>query len=94
MQETYEFDATIIQVPGTHGAYVEVPLDVRAVFGKGRVLVQATLDGEPYDGQVVRMKTPCHILGVRKDIRNKIGKQPGDTIHVTLRERPPRRESQ
>ena len=42
MQETYEFDATIIQVPGTHGAYVEVPLDVRAVFGKGRVLVHAT----------------------------------------------------
>lgn len=71
MQETYEFDATIIQVPGTHGAYVEVPLDVRAVFGKGRVLVHATLDGEPYDGQVVRMKTPCHILGVRKDIRNQ-----------------------
>lgn len=33
------------------------------------------------------MGTPCHIIGVRKDIRAKIGKQPGDTIHVTLRER-------
>lgn len=69
MQKTYEFDATIIQVPGPHRAYVGVSLDVR-------------------------MKTLCHILGVRKDIRDKIGKQPGDTIHVTLRERPARRESQ
>ena len=33
------------------------------------------------------MKTPCHIIGVRKDIRAKIGKQPGDTIKVTIQER-------
>lgn len=33
------------------------------------------------------MKTPCHIIGIRKDIRQKIGKQPGDSIHVTIRER-------
>jgi len=57
------------------------------MFGKGRVSVHATFDGEPYDGSLVRMKTPCHIIGVRKDIREKIGKQPGDTIKVTLKER-------
>jgi citrate lyase gamma subunit len=33
------------------------------------------------------MKTPGHIIGIRKDIRSKISKQPGDTIHVTIRER-------
>lgn len=33
------------------------------------------------------MGTPCHIIGIRKDIRAKIGKQPGDMVHVTLRER-------
>ncbi len=26
----------------------------------------------------------CYILGVRKDIRDKIGKQPGDMVEVTL----------
>lgn len=52
-----------------------------------RVKVHATFDGETYDGSLVRMKTPCHILGIRKDIREKIGKQPGDTVHVTLEER-------
>ncbi len=81
------FDAEIKKVPDMDGAYVEIPFDVKAVFGKGRVSVHATFDGEPYDGSLVRMGTPCHILGIRKDIRAKIGKQPGDTVHVTLTER-------
>lgn len=33
------------------------------------------------------MKTPCHILGLRKDIRTAIGKQPGDKVRVTVKER-------
>ena len=53
----------------------------------GRMLVHATFDGERHDGQLVRMQTTCHIIGIRKDIRAKIGKRPGDTVHVTLRER-------
>ena len=69
------------------GAYVEIPIDVKAEFGKGRVKVHATFDGESYDGIVVKMGTPCHIIGIRKDIRAKINKQPGDVIKVTLKER-------
>ena len=85
--QTYAFEAIIQKVPDLDGAYVEVPFDVKAAFGKGRVPVHATFDGEPYDGQVVRMGTPGHIIGLRKDIRKKIGKQPGDRVRVTLRER-------
>ncbi len=87
MEKIYEFDAVIIKKPDMDAAYIEVPFDVKKEFGKGRVLVHATFDDEPYDGQVVKMGTPCHIIGIRKDIRTKIGKQPGDTIHVTLKER-------
>lgn len=87
MGKLYEFDAEIKKVPDIDGAYVEIPFDVKEEFGKGRVPVHATFDGEPYDGSLVRMKTPCHIIGIRKDIRAKIGKQPGDTIRVTLVER-------
>ena len=87
MEEIYQFDGEIKAVPGLDGAYVEIPFDVKAVFGRGRVPVHATFDGEPYDGSLVRMGTPCHILGLRKEIRKKIGKQPGDTVKVTLRER-------
>lgn len=83
----YEFEAEIKKVPDIDGAYIEFPYDVREEFGKGRVKVHAEFDGEPYDGSLVRMKTPCHILGLRKDIRAKIGKQAGDTVKVRLFER-------
>ncbi len=83
----YEFDAVILKVPDIDGAYIEFPYDVRKEFGKGRVKVFATFDGEPYEGSLVRMETPCHIIGIRKDIRAIINKQPGDIIHVTIRER-------
>ena len=84
--EVYRFDAVIRKVPDLDGAYVEIPFDVREVFGRGRVKVHATFDGVPYAGSLVRMGTPGHILGLRKDIRAKIGKQPGDWVHVTLQE--------
>ena len=87
MSKIYEFDAVIQKVDGIDGAYVEIPFDVKQEFGKGRVPVSAAFDGEPYDSSLVRMGTPCHILGLRKDIRKKIGKQPGDTVHVRLKER-------
>jgi hypothetical protein len=87
MGKVYEFEAVIRKVEDIDGAYIEIPFDVKQEFGKGRVPVIATFDGERYEGSVVRMGTPCHIIGVRKDIRKKIGKQPGDTITVTLEER-------
>ena len=84
MNKKCEFEAEIIKVPDIDGAYVEIPFDVKAEFGKRRVPVIATFNGEPYEGSLVRMKTPCHIIGIRKDIRAKIGKQPGDIIKVTV----------
>ena len=87
MEKMYEFDAVILQNEGMDAAYVEVPFDIKALFGKGRLLVHATFDGVPYDGQIVRMGTPCHIIGVRKDIRKAIGKTFGNVVHVTFTER-------
>ncbi len=87
MGRVYEFEAEIKKVPDIDGAYIEFPYDVKNEFGKGRVKVLATFDGEPYEGSLVRMQTPCHIIGIRKDIRAKIGKQPGDIIKVTITER-------
>lgn len=83
----YEFDAVILKVEGIDGAYIEFPYDVRQEFNKGRVKVHATFNGIGYDGSLVRMKTVCHIIGLRKDIRALIHKQPGDSIHVTIQER-------
>ena len=82
-----EFDAVILQNEEMDAAYVEVPYDIKEMFGKGRLSVHATFDGVSYDGQIVKMGTPCYIIGVRKDIRKQIGKSFGDTIHVTFYER-------
>lgn len=82
-----EFDAVILQNDNMDAAYVEVPFDIKEIFGKGRLLVHATFDGVPYDGQIVKMKTPCYIIGIRKDIRKQIGKSFGDPVHVTFCER-------
>ena len=86
MSRVYEFEAVILKVPDIDGSYVEFPYDVRAEFGKGRVRVRATFDGVEYLGSLVRMKTPGHIIGLRKDIRKAIGKEPGDTVRVTIEE--------
>ena len=92
-RKTYAFDAVIEKAPDQNGAYVSVPYDIKMEFGKGRVKIHASFDGEPYDGSAVNMgiKNPdgtlCYVIGIRKDIREKIGKQPGDTVHVILEER-------
>lgn len=87
MKKILEFDAVILKNPDMDAAYIEIPYDMKEIFGKSRVLVHVTFDGVPYDGQAVKMGTSCQIIGVRKDIRAKIGKQPGDKLHVTLEER-------
>ena len=83
----HEFKSTIIQNGQMDAAYIIVPIDIKEVYGKGRLSVHATFDGEPYDGQVVRMGTPDYIIGIRKDIRKKIGKTFGDEISVTIEPR-------
>ena len=93
-KKVYEYDA-VIQASdiGKGGAFVAFPYDVPAEFGKGRVKVRATFDGEPYDGSIVNMgvKNPdgsvCYIIGILKEIRVKIGKQSKDMVRVTVQER-------
>jgi len=48
---------------GVGAIYVEVLYDIKAIYGKGRLLVHATFDDEPCDGQGVKMGTPCYVVG-------------------------------
>jgi hypothetical protein len=92
-RKKYEFEAEIKKVPDMDGAYVEFPFDLVNEFGKGRVKVAATFDGEPYSGSIVNMGVKnsdgsiCYIIGIRKDIRKKIGKEAGEKVRVTVVER-------
>jgi len=48
----HTFRATI-ENPGGGGAFVRIPFDVEQAFGKKRVPVKATIDGEAYRGTLV-----------------------------------------
>lgn len=90
-EKVYAFHAVIEAVADKGGAYIRFPYDIREEFGKGRVKADITFDGEPYCGSIVNMGVKnadgsvCYIIGMRKDIRNKTGKQPGDTVFVTVK---------
>jgi tetrahydromethanopterin S-methyltransferase subunit G len=84
MSEVYEFKA-VIENAGGGGAYVRIPFDVEQTFGEKRVKIQATIDGEPYRGLLVRMGMDSHVLIVLKEIRQKIGKTFGEDVAITLR---------
>jgi len=87
---TLEFDAVVISESGdpgdtSGGAYILFPYDMQETFGtRVRVKVKAAFDGVEYRGSLVNMGLANHVLIIVKAIRQQIGKQAGDTVHVTL----------
>lgn len=84
--ETISFSARLEKSnDGMDTAYISIPFDVEKTYGtRGQVKVKATFDGHPYRGVIANMGTGCHIIGVRKDIRAKIGKAVGDLVDVEI----------
>lgn len=81
-----KFTAKIEQHEGMDAGYIEFPYDVMKLYGvKGRVAVKAVFEEQViYRGSLVKMKTPCHILGITKEIRQQLGKSLGDIIKVEI----------
>ncbi|WP_251862579.1 YdeI/OmpD-associated family protein [Clostridium sp. Marseille-Q2269] len=85
MGKVYKFKTVIIGTDKVNGAYVKFPYDVKESFGSnGIIKVFTTFDGYKYRGILANMGTSCHIIGITKAIRDKIGKDPGDEIDVTI----------
>jgi hypothetical protein len=83
-KKKYQFKAKIIGGLGG-GAGVAFPYDVEKEFGtSASIPVKATFDGVPYTGSLMNCGMPNHILGVLKNIRERIGKGIGDTIEVAV----------
>ena len=80
----YKFEAEIKKVDGKDASYIEIPFDVEKEFGAKRIKVKASFDGIEYRGSIVKMGLPCYMIGLTKDIRNKIGKTYGDTVKVIV----------
>lgn len=81
----YKFTA-ILEPAGGGGVFVPFPYDAKKEFGKARVPIQCTIDGEPYRGTMVKYGTPYHIIIVLKAIREKIKKGAGDKVKIVLKE--------
>jgi hypothetical protein len=80
----YKFKAKIEAGDGG-GAYVLFPYDTEKEFAtKGKVAVNATFNGVPYAGSLIKYGQPQHMLGVLKSIREQVGKGPGDMIDVEI----------
>jgi hypothetical protein len=79
----YSFLATMHDAGGG-GVYVLFPYDVKKEFGKARVPIKCTIDGELYRGTMVKYGEPQHMILVLKAIREKIGKGPGDKVDIWL----------
>jgi hypothetical protein len=85
MQPEHEFEAVLEAGDGDGGVFVVVPFSVPEVYGtKGRVPVQATFDGYPYQGSITPLGDGYHALHVLKQIRKAVNKTIGDTVRVTL----------
>jgi bacteriocin resistance YdeI/OmpD-like protein/uncharacterized protein DUF1905 len=69
---------------GGGGHLVEIPPDVlHSLGGKGRIAVNATFNGIPYRGSIVRMGG-ISCLGVLKATVEELGIDYGDTLEVTV----------
>ena len=80
------FDAEILKHEGMDACYVEFPYNMQETFGaRGWVKVKAVFDGKvEYRGSLAKMGKECHWLGLTQDVRKKLGKSFGDTVHVEL----------
>ena len=80
-----EFDAQL-RKGDNPGAWTCVVLDdVEELFGtRGLVKIRGTIDGETFDGALMAQGDGTHRLPVRAKLREAIGKQAGDTVHVRI----------
>jgi hypothetical protein len=86
MEKIYEFEAVIQggDERWPEAACVALPFSVEEEFGtKGQVKVKATFDGVEYRGSIANLGAG-HMLMLRNDVRQAIGKVVGDTIKITV----------
>ena len=80
-----QFEAILEKHPEMDASYLTFPFWVPEIFGtKGQVKVIATINDIEFRGSLAPMGTGYHVLGIRKELRNKMGITFGDVVMVKL----------
>ncbi len=78
---THRFETVLQAEDG--GVFLEVPLDVPAIFGKARAPVRGTINGHPFRSTIAVYGGRSY-LPVRRDLRDAAGVAAGDAVVIEL----------